>query len=84
MNFIKINYEGLLLCLIIGIIATLLGNSFSIIGGPVFAILLGLIVALLPRKDSFQSGITFTSKKILQYAIVLLGFGMNLFDIFKV
>lgn len=84
MSFIKRNYQGLLLCLIIGIIATLLGNNFSIIGGPVFAILLGLLAALLPRKDSFQSGIIFTSKKILQYAIVLLGFGMNLFDIFKV
>lgn len=84
MNFVKRNYQGLFLCLIVGIIATLLGKDFSIIGGPVFAILLGLIAALFPRKDSFQSGITFTSKKILQYAIVLLGFGMNLFDIFKV
>ena len=84
MKFIKKNYQGLLLCLLIGIIATLLGKNFSIIGGPVFAILLGLIIALLPRKDYFQSGITFTSKKILQYAIVLLGFGMNLFEIFKV
>ena len=84
MNFIKKNYQGLLLCLLIGTIAALLGKRFSIIGGPVFAILLGLIIALFPRKNYFQSGITFTSKKILQYAIVLLGFGMNLFDIFKV
>ena len=84
MNFIRKNYQGLLLCLLIGIIAALLGKHFSIIGGPVFAILLGLIISLFPRKNYFQSGITFTSKKILQYAIVLLGFGMNLFDIFKV
>ena len=84
MIFIKKNYQGLLLCLIIGIFSWFLGESFSIIGGPVFAILLGLIVALFPRKEYFESGITFTSKKILQYAIVLLGFGMNLFDIFKV
>lgn len=84
MNFIKKNYQGLLLCLSISIIAWLLGKNFSIIGGPVFAIILGLIIALFPRKNYFQSGITFTSKKILQYAIVLLGFGMNLFDIFKV
>ena len=84
MNFIKKNYHGLLLCFLIGLIAWALGNKFSIIGGPVFAILLGLIIALLPRKDYFESGIKFTSKKILQYAIVLLGFGMNLFQIFKV
>lgn len=84
MNFIKKNYQGLLLCLLIGIIAWLPWKKFPIVGGPVFAILLGLIIALFPRKNYFQSGITFTSKKILQYAIVLLGFGMNLFEIFKV
>jgi uncharacterized integral membrane protein (TIGR00698 family) len=84
MNFIKKNYQGLLLCLLIGIIAWLLGKKFSIIGAPVFAILLGLIIALFPRQDYFESGIKFTSKKILQYAIVLLGFGMNFFQIFKV
>lgn len=84
MNFIKENYQGLLLCLLIGIIATLLGNKFFIIGSPVFAILLGLLVSFFPRKDSIQSGITFTSKKLLQYAIILLGFDMNLFDIFNV
>ena len=84
MNFIKKNYQGLLLCLLISIIAALLGKTFSIIGGPVFAIVLGLIIAIFPLKDYFQSGITFTSKKILQYAIVLLGFGLNFFQIFKV
>lgn len=84
MNFIKKNYKGLLLCLLIGFIAWFLGKKFSIIGGPVFGILLGLIIALFPRKNSFEDGIQFTSKKILQYAIVLLGFGMNLFQIFKV
>ncbi|WP_411679540.1 YeiH family protein [Clostridium thailandense] len=84
MSFIKRNYNGLLLCLLTGSVAWLLGKQFSIIGGPVFGILLGLIIALFPRKDCFESGIKFTSKKILQYAIVLLGFGMNLFQIFKV
>ncbi|MBV7276864.1 YeiH family putative sulfate export transporter [Clostridium sp. PL3] len=84
MSFIKRNYHGLLLCLLTGSVAWLLGKQFSIIGGPVFGILLGLIIALFPRKDCFESGIKFTSKKILQYAIVLLGFGMNLFQIFKV
>ena len=84
MNFLKKNIQGLSLCFLIGIIAWLLGKQFSIIGGPVFAILIGLLVAFIPRKDYYESGIKFTSKKILQYAIVLLGFGMNLFEIFKV
>ncbi|MBD7911581.1 YeiH family protein [Clostridium cibarium] len=84
MEFIKKNYQGLLFCLLIAIIAALFGEKFTIIGGPVFGILLGLIIALFPRKNSFESGIKFTSKKILQYAIILLGFGMNFFQIFKV
>ena len=34
-------------------------------------------------EDQIQPGITFTSKKILQAAVVLLGFGMNLTDILQ-
>lgn len=84
MNFIKKNIKGLILCLLVGAIAWFLGEKYSIIGGPVFGILLGLIIALFPRKSSFESGIKFTSKKVLQYAIILLGFGMNFFQIFNV
>jgi uncharacterized integral membrane protein (TIGR00698 family) len=32
----------------------------------------------------FEAGIKYTSKKILQYSIILLGFGMNLFNVIKV
>ncbi|RHS93696.1 YeiH family protein [Erysipelatoclostridium sp. AM42-17] len=79
MQFIKKNYRGFLLCLIIAIPCWLLGQAFPIVGGPVFAILAGMIITLLIKdKSSYQSGITFTSKKILQYAVILLGFGMNL------
>ena len=44
-----------------------------------FAILIGMILALVIKKrDSLECGIKYTSKKILQYAVVLLGFGLNL------
>lgn len=78
MEFIKKNYAGILLCLVIAIPAYILGQAFPVIGGPVFAILIGLVLALFKRKECFASGIAFTSKKILQYAVILLGFGMNL------
>ena len=56
-----------------------LEKSFPIIGGPVFAILIGMILTLIiKKKDKIQPGIAFTSKKILQSAVVFLGFGMNL------
>lgn len=75
---------GLFLCLIIAVPAWLLGQRFTLIGGPVFAILAGILVALFVKDKRFESGITFTSKKILQYSIILLGFDMNLFNIFAV
>ena len=43
-----------------------------------------MVIALFwqPGK-TFKPGITFTSKKILQYAVILLGFGLNLNVIFS-
>lgn len=72
-------YKGLLLCLVIAVPAWILGKMFPIMGGPVIAILLGMIVTLfLKDKTKLQPGITFCAKKILQYAVILLGFGLNL------
>lgn len=72
-------WKGLLICLIIAVPAHLLGKLMPVIGGPVFAILAGMVITLLwKNKGGFQSGIKFTSKKILQWAVVLLGFGLNL------
>ena len=55
------------------------GQALSHRGRPVFAIVSGMIVTLFIRdRSTLQSGITFVSKKVLQYAVILLGFGMNL------
>ena len=79
MNFIKKNGPGLLLCLIIAVPSWFLGQTVPVIGGPVFAILTGMVI--LRKKDAFTPGINYTSKKILQAAVVFLGFGMNLTEI---
>ena len=84
MSTVKKNWSGILLCLVIAVPAWYLGKLFPVVGGPVLAILIGLLVAIIPRKPSLQSGIQFTSKKVLQYAIILLGFDMNLFHILEV
>lgn len=79
MKFLREKGWGVLLCLAIGAVSFLLGRQFPIIGGPVFAILLGMVITLAWKdKSKVQAGITFTSKKILQWAVVLLGFGLNL------
>lgn len=84
MTFIKDKGMGLLLCLIIAVPSWFLGKLFPVIGGPVFAILIGMILTLIIKnKSNLQEGINFTSKKILQYAVILLGFGLNLSTILK-
>ena len=85
MTKIKQLGPGLLLCLALAVPCWLLGKAFPLVGGPVFAILAGMIVTLFYRnKAGTQAGIVYTSKKILQYAVILLGFGLNLSEIAKV
>lgn len=79
MKFMKNNGKGLLLCLAIAVPSWILGKLFPLIGGPVIAILLGMLVTIpLKDKTTLAPGIKFTSKKILQWAVILLGFGLNL------
>ncbi|MBR1613237.1 MAG: YeiH family putative sulfate export transporter [Succinivibrio sp.] len=84
MNFLKTNFLGLLVCLTIAVPSYFLGKLIPIIGGPVFAILIGMFVCLIWKDQGKASaGIKFTSKKILQYAVILLGFGLNLNVVLK-
>ena len=67
MNFVKKNGAGLLLCLVIAVPSWFLGQAVPVIGGPVFAILIGMILTLiLTKKEPFMPGVNYTSKKILQ------------------
>lgn len=75
----KTNGRGILLCIGIAAPAWLLGRVFPVVGGPIFGILIGMALCLALRdKEVYRAGIAFTSKKILQAAVVLLGFGLNL------
>lgn len=85
MQTIKNTLPGLLLCIGIACPCWALGLLFPIVGGPVFAILAGMIIAVFWKgSPSLQTGIKFSSKKVLQYAVILLGFGLNLAEIAKV
>lgn len=81
---------GFLFCILLSIPAWFLGRVFPIIGGPVFAILISMFLAFLvhiskkPKEESLRvlnPGCAYTSKKILQFAVILLGFGLNLKEI---
>ena len=84
MEFMRKNYTGILVCFGIAVLAWLLGKAFPIIGGPVLSILFGMLIALFwSDKGKAAAGIKWTSKIILQTAVVLLGFGLNLGVIFE-
>lgn len=94
MKQLKRNLPGIAVCALIAAAATLLAEiqigsfSFEVIGAPVFAIIIGMVITLIVPKFSvsnmMKSGITFTSKKILQWAVIILGFSLNLGTIAKV
>ena len=76
---------GLALAAAIALPALALGAWLPLIGGPVWSILLGMLIALWRTPPAAcTAGIRFSGKKVLQYAIILLGFEMNLFQVFAV
>ncbi|MBZ9633109.1 YeiH family protein [Clostridium sp. FP1] len=78
MNWFKQNIQGILFAFVIALISTWLGSILPIVGGPVFGIVIGIIInnAIGKPKNTLK-GIGFTSKKILQWAIIVLGAGLS-------
>ena len=84
MNFVNKYGKGILVCLLIAIPSWIIGKMFPVVGGAVIAILAGMIIAMFWNdKQKAEAGIKWTSKIVLQTAVVLLGFGMNLGVIFE-
>ena len=84
MNWLKQNSFGILFTFIIALIANWLGRAFPIVGGAVFGILIGIIINnLMGKPKSVEKGVTFTSKKVLQWAIILLGGGLSLTQVWE-
>lgn len=84
---------GIVLCAFVAGCATLLTGlkigsfSMEIIGAPVIAILIGMLITMakpaLASTAAFKDGVKYTSKKVLQYAVIILGFSLNLGAIAK-
>lgn len=82
---ITITLPGIVLAAVIALPAYLIGTLFPIVGSPVLGILSGMLLSSFWRRPVlFDDGIKYTSKKVLQYSVVLMGFGLDLFNIIKV
>ncbi len=78
-SLVKKLMPGLALCLGIAIVATFLGRFVPIVGGAVFAIVLGVAFAAARKPaTTLVPGMRFASKTLLQTSIVLLGTGLDL------
>lgn len=72
-------WQGLALAAALAVVAMILGRWLPTVGGPVFAILLGLAIRnSMGMRPVFQPGLTFASKKVLQWSIIALGFGLSI------
>jgi uncharacterized integral membrane protein (TIGR00698 family) len=75
----KDNLPGILVVIAVAFAAQFLGSRFPVVGGPILAIVLGLILSgRVKLIQDCTPGIRFCSRKLLQAAIVLLGAGINL------
>lgn len=87
-DFMHYNVRGIGLCLCIAATAFYLSGekfgsfSMEIIGAPVISILIGMALSLMDERLSegplLTPGIKFVSKKVLQWAVIILGFTLNL------
>lgn len=76
---------GLILAVVIAIVSHYLGGQLPLVGGPVFALILGIVANLfIKSNEKFQAGLDFTSKKLLKFAIILLGFRLSIGQILEV
>ncbi|MDO5286790.1 MAG: putative sulfate exporter family transporter [Actinomycetia bacterium] len=78
-------WAGLVPPLLAGGVSWGVGRVLPVLGGPVVAILLGLLVGQLAgQRPGWSTGVTFCSKKVLQGSIVLLGASMSLVQVAQV
>lgn len=83
-NFKKFNniLNGLIICIIIGIIAEFIGKKLPNVGAATFAIFIGILAGnTLFTSKKYDSGTKFAEKDLLNYSIVLMGANLNLNEI---
>ncbi len=77
---------GVAISFVIAIVAIYIENLLPIhlIGGSVIALFIGIIINSIFNTNIFKGGLKFTSKKILKFAIILLGTSLSIQTILSV
>src|SRR5215469_9474405 len=75
---------GLLMATAIALVALGLGKVAPLVGGPVFGIVLCILVRnTVSPGGTYTPGIQFAGKQVLQWSIISLGFGLSLDQVAK-
>ncbi|MBO5240569.1 MAG: YeiH family putative sulfate export transporter [Clostridia bacterium] len=80
-------FSGILLSATVAALAFFIESLFPVhlIGAAIIAMFIGMILnKFLKNTDIFNDGIKFTSKKILKFAIILLGLSLNISTVLQV
>lgn len=77
---------GFLVAILIAFVATTIENALPIhlIGGSVIALFIGIFLNSFWKPASLNTGLKFTSKKVLKFAIILLGASLSINTILTV
>lgn len=84
MIWLQKHTPGIVIVTILALFAAWLGSLFPLVGGPVFGILIGILLNNTAGKPLYTvKGVLFCSKKVLQWAIIALGGGLSLSQVWQ-
>lgn len=76
---------GIVACVLIAVVATVIGRLVPVIGFALPAIVIGVVIAVTRRPGArWLPGVSFSSKRLLQVGVVLLGTQLSLQAIVRV
>ncbi|MGC5617333.1 YeiH family protein [Georgenia sp. Z1491] len=76
---------GLAVAVAIAVVATLVGRAVPVLGSAVAGVVIGVVLGQVRRPGPVLApGLSFSAKRVLQLAVVLLGVGMSLGRVWEV
>lgn len=74
--------SGIVVSLVLAVIALFVGSYLPLLGSSVLALVLGMLLSNgWGVQDQWQEGLTYVSKRFLQWAIILLGFTFSIQEV---